>query len=128
MLDKKRKMNLESANRLREIRMNMGASQKEMAYNLNMSLSAYKKVEGGENGISVNLLKILKEKYSISADYLLYGEYEEYYQAVKMIQQLDEESIERIFEDLKAYFVQDKKKVYLKKDDRIRKSNEEKKE
>ena len=64
----------EEATRLREVRNNVGLTQEEFAARVNMSLSAYKKAERGDNQISVNLLKALSKEFQISADYILHGE------------------------------------------------------
>ena len=64
----------DEAVRLREVRKNTGLTQEEFAARVNMSLSAYKKAERGDNQISVNLLKALYKEFQISADYILHGE------------------------------------------------------
>jgi transcriptional regulator with XRE-family HTH domain len=68
------KYRIDEAVRLREVRRNTGLTQEEFAARVNMSLSAYKKAERGDNRISVNLLKALYKEFQISADYILYGE------------------------------------------------------
>ena len=64
----------EEGSRLREIRENTGLTQEEFATRVNMSLSAYKKAERGENQISVNLLKAVNREFRVSADFILFGE------------------------------------------------------
>lgn len=60
--------------RLRQIRESTGLTQEEFAARVNMSLSAYKKAERGENQISVNLLKALNREFQVSSDFILFGE------------------------------------------------------
>lgn len=106
----------QSANRLREIRMNMGESQEKFAEYLDMSLSAYKKIESAENGVSVRVLRKLKEKFNISSDYLLYGDYKNIDNAMDVIQNCTEADKLRILLRLTQYFVDDKKKLYVEAD------------
>jgi len=65
---------MERALRLKDLRENMNFTQEEFANKLNISLSAYKKIEGAENNISVNILGRLRNEMNISADYVLFGE------------------------------------------------------
>lgn len=64
---------IKTAERLRGIRERMGCTQEVFANKLNISLSAYKKIEGAENNVSVNVLKKLNEM-KVSSDYILFGE------------------------------------------------------
>ena len=66
----------QSASRLRMIRENAGMTQEQFSEVLEISLSAYKKIESGENQISLDGLKKLKTEMSVSADYVLFGEHE----------------------------------------------------
>lgn len=100
------------ANRLREIRINMGESQEKFAEYLDMSLSAYKKIESAENGVSVRVLRRLKERFDISSDYLLYGDYKNFDQVMDMVQNCSEPDKMKILLRLTQYFVNDKKKIY----------------
>ena len=100
------------ANRLREIRINMGESQEKFAEYLDMSLSAYKKIESAENGVSVRVLRRLKERFDISSDYLLYGNYKNFDQVMDMVQNCSEPDKMKILLRLTQYFVNDKKKIF----------------
>ena len=64
---------IESARRLKEIRLGRNMSQEKFAEMLNISVSAYKKMESGENNISIANLRLLHERLGTSADYLLFG-------------------------------------------------------
>ena len=102
-----------AANRLREIRLNMGVSQETFAEYLDISLSAYKKIESTENGISVNILKKLKERFNVSSDYLLFGEYKSASEALEIIDNCSEEDKMKLYLRLTRYFVSDKKKIFV---------------
>lgn len=65
--------NIEAGYRLKAIREKMHLTQENFAAKLDISVSAYKKIESGENGISSKVLRELK-KMNISADYVLCGE------------------------------------------------------
>lgn len=117
MEDRLKKQMEESANRLREIRLNMGISQEKFAEYLDISLSAYKKIESAENGISVKILRRLKEKFNISSDYLLYGDYKNLDDALEIVQNCSEADKMKIFLRLIKYFVNDKKQIFVDSDE-----------
>lgn len=107
----------ETANRLREIRMNMGESQEKFAEYLDMSLSAYKKIEGAENGVSIRVVRRLRERFNISSDYLLFGKYKSIDDAMDVIQNCTEGDKMIILLRLIQYFVDDKKKIFVETND-----------
>ena len=107
-----------SANRLREIRLNMGVSQEKFAEYLDISLSAYKKIESAENGISVKILRRLKSRFNISSDYLLYGDYKELSDAMDLIDNCTEEDKMKLYLRLTQYFVHDKKKIFVEEEEK----------
>lgn len=63
--------------RLKSIRLLLGFTQKQFAEKLGMSREGYQKLERGENNISLDVLEKLKTVYGVSADYLLYGEFQD---------------------------------------------------
>lgn len=67
----------EIAARLREIRKNSGLTQEKFAEILELSLSAYKKVESAENQISIDSLRKIEEQLKVSSDYVLFGKRED---------------------------------------------------
>lgn len=67
---------LKVAERLKKIRNKSRLSQEKMAEILNISISAYKKIEKGENNLTIAEIRILKEHFKISSDFLLFGEEE----------------------------------------------------
>lgn len=64
----------EIAERIREIRKNGSLTQEQLAEILDLSLSAYKKLESAENHISIETLRKLKQQLKVSSDYILFGE------------------------------------------------------
>ncbi len=60
--------------RIRQIRKQLGLTQEAFAEQLDISYSAYKKLESGENIPSIDTLYKFKQKFQISADYLLFDE------------------------------------------------------
>lgn len=64
----------EVGKRLRDLRCKMGMTQEQFAEKLDISTQLYKKMEIGENNISLNTLNKMKNKLNFSADYLLFGE------------------------------------------------------
>lgn len=67
----------EVGKRLRDIRCKLDLTQERFAEILDISPQLYKKMENGENNISLNTLKKMKTKLNFSTDYLLFGEKEE---------------------------------------------------
>ena len=61
-------------NQLKEIRKNTGLTQQEFAKELDVALSTVASVENGTREISKSLMKVLIEKYKVSANWLLTGE------------------------------------------------------
>ena len=68
----------EVGNRLRDIRCGMNLTQEQFAEMLDISTQLYKKMESGENNISLSTLQKMKMKLNFSTDYLLFGEKEEF--------------------------------------------------
>ena len=98
----------EEAARLREVRNNVGLTQEEFAARVNMSLSAYKKAERGDNQISVNLLKALNKEFQISADFILHGEKGSFENAWMDIQNCTRKDKLCLLMRLMYYFSEDK--------------------
>ena len=65
--------NIEAGLRLKNVRERMRLTQEVFAAKLGISVSAYKKLESGENGLSTRMLRKLK-MVNVSSDYLLFGD------------------------------------------------------
>lgn len=57
--------------RLREIRLNRGLTQKQVAENIGCTVGAYSKYETGDRDPSITILKKLADFYGVSVDYLI---------------------------------------------------------
>ena len=64
----------EVGKRLRDMRCKINLTQEKFAEMLDVSTQLYKKMESGENNISISTLKKMKRKFNFSTDYLLFGE------------------------------------------------------
>lgn len=60
--------------RIKYIRTQLGFTQEAFAEQLDISYSAYKKLESGENLPSIETLCKFKNRFHISSDYILFGE------------------------------------------------------
>lgn len=69
----KSKDRIELANRIRQLRLDCEKTQEQFAEILGISVSALKKIESGENQISVEGLRRLEKKLHVSADYIIFG-------------------------------------------------------
>lgn len=65
---------LQSAIRLRQVRKNARLTQERFAELLDISVSAYQKIERGENQISIYNLVHINQLLGVSADFLLFGD------------------------------------------------------
>lgn len=65
---------LQVAMRLRKIREDAGLTQENFSEILGISLSAYKKIESGENSFSLSCMDKLNKAMNVSADYVYWGE------------------------------------------------------
>lgn len=63
--------------RLKELRLKNKFSQEEFAKEIGVSLSGYQLIEQGKRDISTKILEPLKNKFNVSADWLLFGDSDE---------------------------------------------------
>ena len=61
------------ARRIHQLRLDCQKTQEQFAEILGISVSALKKIESGENQISVEGLRRLESKLHVSADYIIFG-------------------------------------------------------
>ncbi len=64
----------ETGVRLKKLRENLGYTQEKFSEILGVSVTLYKKMEGGSYNISIRSLRKLKEITGISIDYIMFGE------------------------------------------------------
>ena len=63
----------ESGNRIRALRKKHNLTQEQAAAELQISLTAYGKLERGENGASVDLFVEMSQLFGVTLDYLILG-------------------------------------------------------
>lgn len=61
------------AGRIRQLRLDCGETQERFAEILEISVSALKKIESGENQITIDGIRRLEHRLNVSADYLIFG-------------------------------------------------------
>lgn len=103
---------LELTKRLRQIRTNLGMTQERFAELFDISLTAYKKIETGENQITLDEMRVLHKKLNVSADYLLFGKRSEWEGAWETVENCSESDKMHLMLRLLAYFMLVKKEKY----------------
>ena len=106
----------EVATRLREIRMNSGYTQERFAEIIDISLSAYKKLESAENQISIDCLRKIERQLKVSADYVLFGEHRDREEVWKAILNCSEQDKLYLLFRLANYFTKLSKGKFLTQD------------
>lgn len=114
----------QSALRLRQIRENSGFTQEQFAEILGISLSAYKKIESGENQISLASLKKLKEEMSVSADFILYDRDESLDGVWYQILNCSEADKMLLLVRLLTYFTETKQRIFPLKEEQSKHDRE----
>ncbi len=95
--------NKEIAGRLKELRLNLKYTQEQFAEFLDISVQLYKKMESGENNISIATLHKMKKKLEFSVDYLLFGEKDDQEAVWNRVIALDDADKEKIL--LRLFFL-----------------------
>lgn len=101
------------ANRIKKIRRGADLTQEEFAEALDISLSACKKIESGENQISIDVLRKVGNKFNVSLDYILLGERSSVDNAWEMVLNCTEKDKMVLMLRLLEYFVNVKEEKYL---------------
>ena len=63
----------DSGKRIQRLREKTGLTQEQVAEQLNITLSAYGKIENEMRSVSITVLILLSEFYNVSTDYILFG-------------------------------------------------------
>lgn len=103
MKDFTKEEKFEQSIRLRKSRKIRGMSIEEFAGRIGMSSSGYQKVESGYSAISRRLLRNIWLEYSISADFILYGEKQNIKELVSQIECCNDSDKLYIFWNLAKY-------------------------
>jgi len=112
-LDERKKQ----AIRLREIRENSGLTQERFAEIIGISLSSYKKLESGENRISLATLKKMHDKLNVSSDFVLYDKRQDGNQVWTDILNCSEHDKMFLFIKMLQYFTELKAGIFPLKDE-----------
>lgn len=64
-----------SGERIRQLRIDNGLTQEQVAEALNISRTFYSRVETGEKGCSIDLFVQVSNLFHVSLDYLILGKY-----------------------------------------------------
>ncbi len=107
----------EEIDRLRAVRENMGFSQEKFADILNISPSAYKKIENNVRTISLDNLKAAHRNLDVSVDYLLFGEMATQEQAWEKVLNCTETDKTILFLRLFLYFAASKPGAFPEEDE-----------
>lgn len=106
----------ETALRLQKIRRNARMTQEEFAEELDISVSAYKKLKRAERQISVDVLRRMEQKFRVSADYILFGEQENLDKVWEALLNCSEQDKMFLLLRLMDYFTRVKERQYLTQD------------
>ncbi|MDE6713605.1 MAG: helix-turn-helix domain-containing protein [Lachnospiraceae bacterium] len=106
--------NKEIAGRLKELRLNLKYTQEQFAEFLDISVQLYKKMESGENNISIATLHKMKKKLRFSVDYLLFGEKDDQESIWNRVIALDDSDKEKLLIRLFVMMTSDDRRVSAK--------------
>lgn len=116
MAEKSTSMNKRQiAGRIKTIRENAGYTQEQFSEILGISVSALKKIESGENQVSVSCLQKLNEGMNVSADWVLFGKTTDIEALWRNIENSSEEDKMFVMLRLIYYFTKMKKIIYREK-------------
>ncbi len=104
----------EIAGRLKELRLNLKYTQEQFAEFLDISVQLYKKMESGENNISIATLHKMKNKLDFSVDYLLFGEKDAQEAVWNRVVALDDSAKEKLLLRLFSLMTSDDRRVSVK--------------
>lgn len=110
----KSRNNKEIAGRLKELRLNLKYTQEQFAEFLDISVQLYKKMESGENNISIATLHKMKKKLEFSVDYLLFGEKDDQETVWNRVISLDDSDKEKLLLRLFVMMTSDDRRVSAK--------------
>ena len=99
------------ANRLKEVRENCGYTQESFAAELEISCSGYKKIESGENGLSLDIILMLY-KLGFPVEYIVFGNQDDVQAVWNQLERCSEEDKFKIMMRLMLYFTKTKKKSF----------------
>lgn len=90
--------------RLRQLRESLGYTQEHFSEILGVSVTLYKKMEGGSYNISVKTLRKLRETTGASVDFIMFGEGKEYEDIWLLLQNTENKTKLKVLLRLLRYF------------------------
>lgn len=106
---------IESGIRFKQVRTLLGKTQEEFAEILGLSVNAVKKIENGENNVSISNLRKLHKFCNVSADYILFGESKSPDDIWFLLQNMDDRDKFRQMLRLIRYFADKDRNFYVEK-------------
>ena len=101
--------------RVKSLRLLNKLTQEEMAYKLNIdSTSLYQNIEKGENNLSNNHLRKIKEEFGVSADFIIFGDVSSKYEYELFFESLSPDDKMQIFVNILAQLCGDDKEGYIR--------------
>lgn len=104
---------IESGLRFKQVRVALGKTQEEFAEILGLSVNSIKKIEKGENNVSVSNLRKLRKSCNVSADYILYGESKSLDDIWFLLQNADDKDKLKALLRLVKYFANKDRNFYV---------------
>ena len=99
--------------RLKQLRESLGYTQEKFSEILGISLTLYKKMEGGSYNISVKTLRKLRETTGVSIDFMMFGEGKEYEDIWLLLQNSENRIKQKVLLRLLRYFGYDSRERRL---------------
>ncbi len=106
--------NIEVGKRIREIRESNGLTQEQLAEILKVTPNAVRAYEKGKYGLSREVMKLIRQYFHVTADFLLFGSEDSDNNLLFLVENASDEDKMKILIRLMVYFVSDKKRVYKK--------------
>lgn len=106
--------NIEVGKRIREIRESNGLTQEQLAEILKVTPNAVRAYEKGKYGLSRDVMKLIRQYFHVTADFLLFGNEDSDSNLLFLVENASDEDKMKILIRLMVYFVSDKKRVYKK--------------
>ncbi len=106
--------NIEVGKRIREIRESNGLTQEQLAEILKVTPNAVRAYEKGKYGLSRDVMKLIRQYFHVTADFLLFGNEDSEDNLLFLVENASDEEKMKILIRLMVYFVSDKKRVYKK--------------
>ena len=105
----------ETGERLKKVRESLGLTQGKFSEILGISVTLYKKMEGGSYNISVKTLRKLKQVTGVSVDYIMFGEGNEFKDIWFLLQNSENRTKLKVLLRLLMYFGYNSEEFYTER-------------